>query len=229
MQVIVNSCNSRKGFTIIELMIALAIIFISMTAILSFISRYQVINIENNMRDEARVITQNQLEQYRNASVLAFGDTSASVTRRFRNIDLVYTVTSTIREVATTVELTPDVANPSINTAVMRYTQKNTGPITIYEFLGAAEGQHFCVEILDDPPYNKTRFDFSTPSSNLTGTGGIDYGPAAKYDILCFVQEGGKSRRIASSRGSIAIRVAVTWAYRGTNHQYSASTIVSSR
>jgi prepilin-type N-terminal cleavage/methylation domain-containing protein len=226
MQIIVDNYNNRKGFTLIELMIALAIIFISMTAILSFISRYQVINIENNMRDEARFIAQNQLEQYRNASVLPFGETSATQQRKFRNIDLTYTVASTIQEVATTAALAPDVARPTINPAIMRYTQTNTGPITLYEFVGATEGQRFCVEILSA---GNTRFDFSSGSSNLTGTDGIDYGPAARYDILCFVQEGTKSRRIASSRGSIAVRVGVTWQHRGVNHQYSASTIISRR
>jgi prepilin-type N-terminal cleavage/methylation domain-containing protein len=223
-QVIASNYNSRKGFTLIELMVALAIIFISMTAILSFLSRYQVINIENSMRDEARSIAQNQLEQYRNAATLQFGTNAVTLPpRRFRNINLTYTVTSTIREIGTTQILTPGATTPVINPTVTRYTQENMGTTVISGFTGAANGQHFCVEILSN---GNTTFNFS--SGTLTDPSSTNY-TASKYDVLCFVQEGAQSRRIESWRGSIAVRVVVTWQYRAVNHQYSASTIVSGR
>ena len=95
--------ENKGGFTLIELMIALLIMLISMTAIGQFLVKYQLINIENTMRDEARNISESQMETYRNTNFasLALGTTTATQTRKIRNISVVYTLTTTIQEMST--------------------------------------------------------------------------------------------------------------------------------
>jgi prepilin-type N-terminal cleavage/methylation domain-containing protein len=92
-----------KGFSLIELMVAIAILMISMTAILDFIVQYHRINIENTMRNESMRIVEAQLEQFRNTqfSALAagtFGPTSTP--RTIRNIAVNYSVNWTIQTIS---------------------------------------------------------------------------------------------------------------------------------
>lgn len=63
--------NNKKGFTLIELMVAMAILFISMTAILDFIVQYHRINLENTMRNEAIRIAEARIENIRNTNFSA--------------------------------------------------------------------------------------------------------------------------------------------------------------
>jgi prepilin-type N-terminal cleavage/methylation domain-containing protein len=93
---------NRKGFTIIELMVAMMILFISMTAILDFLVKYHRINLENTMRNESMRIAEAQLEQLRNAqfSGLSVGTTTTTTQIPIRRILVNYTVTRTIQAVS---------------------------------------------------------------------------------------------------------------------------------
>jgi prepilin-type N-terminal cleavage/methylation domain-containing protein len=88
--------NNRKGFSLIELMVAMAILFISMTAILDFIVQYHRINLENTMRNEAMRIAEARIENLRNSdfSLLASGTEPAP--RTIRNLTVNYQVAWTI-------------------------------------------------------------------------------------------------------------------------------------
>jgi type IV pilus assembly protein PilV len=91
--------NSKKGFTLIELMVAMAILFISMTAILDFIVQYHRINLENTMRNEAMRIAESEIENLRNTAfgLLATGAKPApGVQRIIRNLTVNYQVTWTV-------------------------------------------------------------------------------------------------------------------------------------
>jgi prepilin-type N-terminal cleavage/methylation domain-containing protein len=92
-----------KGFSLIELMVAIAILMISMTAILDFVIHYHRINIENTMRNESMRIAEAQLEQLRNTQFGAltagtFGQTSTP--RTIRNIAVNYSVNWTIETIS---------------------------------------------------------------------------------------------------------------------------------
>jgi prepilin-type N-terminal cleavage/methylation domain-containing protein len=108
--------NHIKGFTLIELMVAVAILIISMTAILDFIVQYQRINIENAMRNESMRIAEAKLEELRNMqfAVLAAGTTSTP--RTIRNIAVNYSVNWTIETISlTSVAIRVDVTWPYRN------------------------------------------------------------------------------------------------------------------
>jgi type IV pilus assembly protein PilV len=94
-----------KGFTLIELMVAVAILIISMTAILDFIIQYHRINIENTMRNEAMRIAEAQLEQFRNTPFSGFSAgvfAGPSAPRTIRNIAVNYGVNWTIETISPT-------------------------------------------------------------------------------------------------------------------------------
>jgi type IV pilus assembly protein PilV len=91
--------NNKKGFTLIELMVAMAILFISMTAILDFIVQYHRINLENTMRNEAMRIAESEIENLRNTAfgLLATGAKPApGVQRIIRNLTVNYQVAWTV-------------------------------------------------------------------------------------------------------------------------------------
>ena len=96
--------NNKKGFTLIELMVAMAILFISMTAILDFIVQYHRINLENTMRNEAIRVAEARIENLRNTnfSTLATGSEPApGVQRIIRNLTVDYQVAWTISPLST--------------------------------------------------------------------------------------------------------------------------------
>jgi prepilin-type N-terminal cleavage/methylation domain-containing protein len=84
-----------KGFTLIELMVAMAILFISMTAILDVIVQYHRIDLENAMRNDAMRIAEARLEDFRIAqfSTLMAGTYGpASAPKTIRNVAVNYGV-----------------------------------------------------------------------------------------------------------------------------------------
>jgi prepilin-type N-terminal cleavage/methylation domain-containing protein len=91
--------NNKKGFTLIELMVAMAILFISMTAILDFIVQYHRINLENTMRNEAMRIAESRIENLRNTAfgLLTTGaEPAPGVQRIIRNLTVNYQVAWTV-------------------------------------------------------------------------------------------------------------------------------------
>lgn len=87
-----NKTRGVKGFTLIELMVAVAILMISMTAILDFLIQYHRINLENAMRNESLRVAEARLEQLRNSpfDTLTLGTFSQTTSRRIRNISVDY-------------------------------------------------------------------------------------------------------------------------------------------
>ncbi len=97
--------KQAKGFTLIELMVAVAILMISMTAILHATIHYHRINIENAMRNESMRVVEAQMEELRGlqfAQLVPGGPyTPASQpTRRIRNINVTYHVNWTIESIS---------------------------------------------------------------------------------------------------------------------------------
>jgi prepilin-type N-terminal cleavage/methylation domain-containing protein len=91
-----------KGFTLIELMVAVAILIISMTAILDFIVQYQRINIENAMRNESMRIAEAKLEELRNTQFAVLAAGTIPTPRTIRNIAVNYSVNWTIETISLT-------------------------------------------------------------------------------------------------------------------------------
>jgi prepilin-type N-terminal cleavage/methylation domain-containing protein len=60
--------SNKKGFSIIELLIAMVILFIGMTSMLDALGRYLQINLDNAIRNEAMRIAQEQMIGFRNVS-----------------------------------------------------------------------------------------------------------------------------------------------------------------
>jgi prepilin-type N-terminal cleavage/methylation domain-containing protein len=91
--------SNKKGFTLIELMVAMAILFISMTAILDFIVQYHRINLENTMRNEAIRIAEARIENLRNtnfSAITAGAEPAPGIQRIIRNLTVNYLVEWTV-------------------------------------------------------------------------------------------------------------------------------------
>jgi type IV pilus assembly protein PilV len=96
-QVIVMSChNNSKGFTLIELMIAVIILTIGMIGLLDVMTRYTQINLDNVMRNEAMRISEARMEQLRNVPVSTLANVDGIVTRAFRKMNINFTVETRI-------------------------------------------------------------------------------------------------------------------------------------
>ena len=100
-----NKHINKKGFTLIELMVAVVILMISMTAILHSIIQYQRINLENTMRNESMRIVEAQLEQLRSqqfAQLVPGGPYTpgSQPVRTIRNVSVAYTVNWTIESIS---------------------------------------------------------------------------------------------------------------------------------
>jgi len=90
----------EKGFTLIELMVAMAILFISMTAILDFVVKYQRINMENTMRNEAMRIVEARLEEFRNVPYGSWDTTTVTRTSKIRNVTVSYSLQPVIETIS---------------------------------------------------------------------------------------------------------------------------------
>jgi type IV pilus assembly protein PilV len=91
--------SNKNGFTLIELMVAMAILFISMTAILDFIVQYHRINLENTMRNEAIRIAEARIETLRNtnfSSLVTGAEPAPGVQKIIRNLTVNYQVAWTV-------------------------------------------------------------------------------------------------------------------------------------
>ncbi|MHB8110178.1 MAG: type IV pilus modification PilV family protein [Syntrophorhabdaceae bacterium] len=88
--------RNSKGFTIVELLVAMLVLFIGMTAMLDGLANYIRINIDNQMRNEAMRVTEATLERLRNSRFDDIQLHSVSITspemRKVRNFDVAYTI-----------------------------------------------------------------------------------------------------------------------------------------
>lgn len=103
--------KSRKGFTLIELLVSMLVLSIGMMAMLDGLANYIRINMENQMRNEAMRIAESTVETLRNARFSDVQTHAVVITspevRRIRNVDVSYTVTWTVNNVAATGVTTP--------------------------------------------------------------------------------------------------------------------------
>ncbi|MEN6615664.1 MAG: prepilin-type N-terminal cleavage/methylation domain-containing protein [Syntrophorhabdus sp.] len=87
--------NSR-GFTIIELLVAMLVLFIGMMAMLDGLANYIRINMDNQMRNEAMRVTEATLETLRNSRFddiqLHAVNIVSPAMRKVRNFDVAYTI-----------------------------------------------------------------------------------------------------------------------------------------
>ena len=89
-----------KGFSLIELMVALAILFISMTAILDFVIQYHRINMDNVMRNEAMRVVEGRLEEFRNMPYGSWSTATITITRGIRNVNVNYSLRPVIETIS---------------------------------------------------------------------------------------------------------------------------------
>jgi prepilin-type N-terminal cleavage/methylation domain-containing protein len=95
-----KSSKRKEGFTLIELMVAMMILFISMTAILDFVTKYHRINMENVMRNEAMRMVEAKLEEFRNTTYGSWDTATVTKTGRIRNIDVSYSLEPVIETIS---------------------------------------------------------------------------------------------------------------------------------
>jgi prepilin-type N-terminal cleavage/methylation domain-containing protein len=97
----VRPVSHDKGFTLIEVMISILILFIGMMAVLDFLCVYQKFNIENTIKNEAMKVAEMRLEQLRSQDFLTLPIGTAvaepNVVRRIRNMQINYGVTRTVQ------------------------------------------------------------------------------------------------------------------------------------
>ena len=74
-----------SGFTLIEVMVAIAILMISMLAVLHALGLSVEHNMKNLLMDEAVRISEQTMNELRNKSVLTLVNGNATPERRFRN------------------------------------------------------------------------------------------------------------------------------------------------
>lgn len=80
----------NKGFTLVEVMVAIAILMISMLAVLHALGLSVEHNMKNLLMDEAVRISEQTMNELRNQSVLALVNGNTSTSRRFRNITVTF-------------------------------------------------------------------------------------------------------------------------------------------
>jgi type IV pilus assembly protein PilV len=94
----------KRGFTLLELLIAIVILTVGMMGLLQVYTSYIRINMDNTMRNEAMRIAEAAMEQLRNTSFSALpvdGSTITSTTQRIiRKIAVDFTVTTHVHDLS---------------------------------------------------------------------------------------------------------------------------------
>ena len=96
--------QNNKGFTLIEVLISIAILIISMFATLNALVVSVQQNINNIMMDEAVNIAEGKMNEWRNVpfTSLSTGTFTETVQRRFRNLDpFAFTIESRLTSLST--------------------------------------------------------------------------------------------------------------------------------
>jgi len=88
--------KNNGGMTLVEVLVAMAIVFI---VFLGMSSAGLVVldqNIKNTQRDEAVSVAETEMEQVRNIPFLSIADNNYVATRRIRGLNVSYTVVRTV-------------------------------------------------------------------------------------------------------------------------------------
>ncbi len=88
--------RNSKGFTIIEVLVAVCILTISMLAILEAVVIAMEHNLNNISRDESVRIAEAKMNDLRNTAFSSLANGSTSVTRNFRNLTRTFNIQWTV-------------------------------------------------------------------------------------------------------------------------------------
>ncbi|MBE0605215.1 MAG: prepilin-type N-terminal cleavage/methylation domain-containing protein [Deltaproteobacteria bacterium] len=88
--------KNNGGMTLIEVLVAMVIVFIIFLGMSSGGLVVLDQNIKNFQRDEAVSVAEMEMEQVRNTAFLSIGDDTHPVSRKIRGLNVVYTVTRTV-------------------------------------------------------------------------------------------------------------------------------------
>ena len=83
--------RNKKGFTLIETLIAVSILTIAMLAILNTIVISFQYGMRNSIRNEAVKMAEKKMNELRNTAFTSLASSSSSETRTFRNLTVTYT------------------------------------------------------------------------------------------------------------------------------------------
>ena len=98
--IVVTVYRKDSGFTLVEVMVAIAILFISMFAVLYALGISVEHNMKNLMTDEAVKISEQTMNELRNSSFGSLADGSQTVSRTLRNVSVSYTVSWVIQNLS---------------------------------------------------------------------------------------------------------------------------------
>lgn len=95
----VTARRKNKGFTLVEVMVALLVLFISMMASLYALEIAVAHNIDNTIMEEAVRIAEQKMNEFRGTAFtsLVDGTTQVNVTKTIRRISQTFTVKTTIQ------------------------------------------------------------------------------------------------------------------------------------
>jgi len=94
MRIAVN--RKSRGFTLIEVLVAICILVIGMLAVLSALVTTMEQNLNNLSMDEAVRIAEQQMNQLRNTSFTGLTNGNLPITRNFRNFTRTFNVVWTV-------------------------------------------------------------------------------------------------------------------------------------
>lgn len=83
--------RNKKGFTLIETLIAVSILTIAMLAILNTIVISFQYGMRNSIRNEAVKMAEKKMNELRNTAFISLASSSSTEARTFRNLTVTYT------------------------------------------------------------------------------------------------------------------------------------------
>ncbi len=88
--------SSRKGFTLVEVLVALVILSIAMLGVLDAMAIAMQQNVELYCRDEAVRIAEQDMNQVRNTLFTGIGNSNYNVSRTYKQFQKTFTVQRTV-------------------------------------------------------------------------------------------------------------------------------------
>jgi prepilin-type N-terminal cleavage/methylation domain-containing protein len=94
--------RNKKGFTLIETLIAVSILTIAMLAMLNTIVISFQYGMRNSIRNEAIKMAEKKMNELRNTTFSSLASSTSTETRTFRNLTVTYTQQWTVSVLSTT-------------------------------------------------------------------------------------------------------------------------------
>jgi prepilin-type N-terminal cleavage/methylation domain-containing protein len=92
---------NKKGFTLVEVLVALVVLMIAMLAVLDAMTIAMQKNLETFFRDESVRIAEQAMNEARNASFATLASGTSNVTRTYKQYAKTFTVNRTITPLST--------------------------------------------------------------------------------------------------------------------------------